>query len=880
MHGHIARLYKRRIVVIMLMMIIFFGLILLVVLPNRKSNPERDDLSYFLYTKYQPFVKQDLNVGLLTPVPKDVRQIVNHSVLIQVAEAKSNYTLFGAVFIAVLIISIVTFFCINQFRQLSNKLKAQNLECYRLSTQLVDYIASRKDVEQKLRDSEQHYRLLVEAANEGIVVIQEEYLKYVNSKMQDITSLTEEKLLSTFFLDLIHPDDKKLVQNNYLKQIKSDKIKQKYSCRMLKLDGNIRWIEISGAKIEWEGAPATLFFLIDITEQKHIEQQLIESESKFRDMADLLPQIVFELDNEGKLTYVNEHAYRILGYDKTEIKLGHRTHYFHIPEERKQMEGGIQYVLDGLSPIRELEYTMVRKDGSFLKTLIYVNPIIRSNERVGVRGIIVDINKLKEVEQGLRESEQRYRSLVETANEGILVTQHDHFKFANSMFLKMTGYSREELMNISFFEIVHPEDKSLVKTHYNNRLNENEVASRYQFRIYDKNHRVKWVEMNGTLIEWQGGIATLNLATDITERKLTERALIESEENLGKAQQIALIGSWSLNIYTNTFTCSKEFCRIFNTDASTLSSKFDSLIDMIHPEDIQIFRNSMDLDYLIENSDPIEYRIIQSNGAIRTIYAEVKLDLNQVGEPIWCMGIIQDVTERKKAQEEKKLLEQMHNYMQYTTKAIEKERLIISRELHDNLGQALTAIKMDLELLRLHVPDNLNSMFVSKVNKITGQVIETIKTVQHITGKLRPEIIDDLGLGAAIEWYVDDFALRYGIKIRLKIDSVTEVSTDISLTIFRILQESLTNIARYSEATDVCIRLYYTHSNVHFTISDNGIGVNDEQIKSKNSFGILGMAERSQSMGGKFSIARKEKGGTEIKVIIPIFLQPDIKTEC
>ena len=209
--------------------------------------------------------------------------------------------------------------------------------------------------------------------------------------------------------------------------------------------------------------------------------------------------------------------------------------------------------------------------------------------------------------------------------------------------------------------------------------------------------------------------------------------------------------------------------------------------------------------------------------------------------------------------------------MQYTTKAIEKERLIISRELHDNLGQALTAIKMDLELLRLHVPDNLNSMFVSKVNKITGQVIETIKTVQHITGKLRPEIIDDLGLGAAIEWYVDDFALRYGIKIRLKIDSVTEVSTDISLTIFRILQESLTNIARYSEATDVCIRLYYTHSNVHFTISDNGIGVNDEQIKSKNSFGILGMAERSQSMGGKFSIARKEKGGTEIKVIIPKF---------
>jgi len=97
-----------------------------------------------------------------------------------------------------------------------------------------------------------------------------------------------------------------------------------------------------------------------------------------------------------------------------------------------------------------------------------------------------------------------------------------------------------------------------------------------------------------------------------------------------------------------------------------------------------------------------------------------------------------------------------------------------------------------------------------------------------------------------------------------------EISADISLTIFRILQESLTNIARYSKATQVQIRISYICSNVHFEIFDNGIGISDEQIKSKNSFGIWGMTERVQSLGGSFAITSKKRGGTEIRVEIPI----------
>jgi len=872
MHRQTTRFYTKKATAIILMIIFLGELLCLMVLFDLKSETKKDKL-YSPQTKNQIPVKST-NVDFFYPCKLGKIKVCidkNFKPYTQIVEDKFDYTLFSEIVIVLLIKSIGLFLWINQFRrQLSEKLKVQTSDFFRRRTKSVDNVKFKKRIERELFNSEQHYRSLVETTNEGIFVTQGGCTKYVNSTMLNITAYTEVELLTAKSLELIHPDDKNLVISNYHKRIKGEKVDQRYLCRILKKDGSIRWVEISGTKIEWEGASAILNVLTDITERKQIEQQLLESESKFREMANLLPQIVFELDEDGRLTYINEHAYLILGYDKSEIKLGEKTHFFHIPEERQKMTEGVQSVLDGVLPIRALEYTLVCKDGSLLNTLIYVNPIFRNNKRIGVRGVIADITRLKQAEQGLRESEQRYRLLVETANEGIMVVKDGYVEFLNSMLLKITSYSRDELMSIPFLTIVHSEDKEHVKSYYANILNACEFESRCQFRIYGKDKRVKWVEMNAALIEWQGETAILNLVDDITERKQTESALVESEKNLAKAQQIALIGSWSLNMQTNTFTCTKEFRNIFNVDSSIFNPELDSLIHIIHQEDIQIFKNTMNPHYLIENLSPMEYRVIQPNGTVRIIYAEVRFDFDLLGKPIRCMGITQDITELKKAEEERKSLEQMRDYMQYTTKAVEKERLTISRELHDDLGQALTAIKMDLEVLKGHASHDHDIVFSSKVSKIACSVIETIKTVQHLTEKLRPEIIDDLGLNAAIEWYTDEFAQRYGIKIILETDNGVEISADISLTIFRILQESLTNIARYSKATQVQIRISYICSNVHFEIFDNGIGISDEQIKSKNSFGIWGMTERVQSLGGSFAITSKKRGGTEIRVEIPI----------
>jgi signal transduction histidine kinase len=187
------------------------------------------------------------------------------------------------------------------------------------------------------------------------------------------------------------------------------------------------------------------------------------------------------------------------------------------------------------------------------------------------------------------------------------------------------------------------------------------------------------------------------------------------------------------------------------------------------------------------------------------------------------------------------------------------------------LGQALTAVKIDLGLIRQRVsdPDAL-----VRINKVSALVSDTIKTVQRLTAQLRPQILEDLGLEAAIEWHTKEFTERFGVKIslNLNLDSELYISPDASLTVFRIMQESLTNIARHSRATHVDIRLSKTNDEIHFSITDNGVGITEKEINSKQSFGLIGMKERAASLGGTLEISNLEENGTEIRMVFPIKL--------
>jgi signal transduction histidine kinase len=222
---------------------------------------------------------------------------------------------------------------------------------------------------------------------------------------------------------------------------------------------------------------------------------------------------------------------------------------------------------------------------------------------------------------------------------------------------------------------------------------------------------------------------------------------------------------------------------------------------------------------------------------------------------------------RETAEELKSSLIQLQQLSQYIEQVRENERIIISRELHDDLGQALTAVKIDLGIIKQQVSDN---EVVLKINKVTTLVGDTIKTVQRLTSQLRPEIIDHLGLEAAIEWYTNEFAQRTGIKVSLSITPGINISPADSLTIFRIMQESLTNIARHSKASRVLLELFEIDDLINLKISDNGIGITDVQRKAKNAFGLISMKERAVSLGGTFDISSENHNGTVVQLFIPL----------
>lgn len=233
------------------------------------------------------------------------------------------------------------------------------------------------------------------------------------------------------------------------------------------------------------------------------------------------------------------------------------------------------------------------------------------------------------------------------------------------------------------------------------------------------------------------------------------------------------------------------------------------------------------------------------------------------------LGFAKDINERKQKEEEiKNSLEKLHQLSKHVEKVRENERLAISRELHDDLGQALTAVKIDLTMIKNNIKSDDKA--VDKINKVIKLVGDTIKTVQKLTSQLRPEVLEDLGLEAAIEWYTKEFSERTFIKVITDIVDEITINSDDALIVFRIMQESLTNISRHANASQVEIGLYKENDYVCLSIKDNGIGINEKAINSKKSFGIIGMMERAASLGGSFNIYNNKGKGTTAKLIFPI----------
>lgn len=339
-----------------------------------------------------------------------------------------------------------------------------------------------------------------------------------------------------------------------------------------------------------------------------------------------------------------------------------------------------------------------------------------------------------------------------------------------------------------------------------------------------------------------------------------------------------------------------KFYKVFQTNHSAIiiaelesgafidvNNSFFSMFGFTHREEI-IGKTAIELNiwsdretreslknHLIEHGAIIQrestFRIHSTNEIRDALVSAVIIDIN--GLPA-VVTTIQDVSETKRYAEE--LLHsqrRLHNLAKNQEEIRENERIGISREIHDELGQALTGLKIDLSWLK----DNLREAedTQNKINNMINNIDTSVDVVRKISSQLRPPVLDDLGLIAAIEWLTKDFSERTAIihDLEIKCDDLM-LNKNRDTAIFRIYQETLVNIARHSQATKFTTNIELLDEEIILTVLDNGIGITDQQLSSYNSIGIIGMQERSANINAKISIDNHESGGTQVTLVCKI----------
>ncbi len=603
------------------------------------------------------------------------------------------------------------------------------------------------------------------------------------------------------------------------------------------------------------------------------------SEEKYRGYIDHAPDGVFITDETGKYIEVNEAACQITGYTKEELL---QLSVMDLVPEASLPDAGDHFrkVVETGRAIADVMF-MPKTGSAHWWT---VNAVKLNDKRF--IGFTRDISSRKMLEESLRtyqielemQNEElsrakevadtasaKYTDLYEFAPSGYFTLSADkHILELNLSGARMLGIDRSRAKNTRFTSYLTSETRPVFDAFAGRIVKERTKASCEVETGHGSTPPV-CLHIEGMVIA--GGNQYLLNTADITEHKKTEEILKVSQSNLAEAQRIARLGSWDHDLVGNTVSWSDEMFCVYDLSPGEFDGNPSSLVRVVHPEDVEIFLKSVDNH--LTTGDPllVEYRIIHKDGSVHNVFSEGRIIRSMTGKPVRSVGIVQDITERKIMIEQQTALQQMHQLSKYNEKIRENERMSIARELHDDLGQSLTAVKIDLGFIRQEVT---SAEVVTKINNLSALVTDTIKTVQRLTSQLRPEIIDDLGLTAGIEWYTKEFAQRCGVEVVTSLVSGLTISTGVSLVIFRIMQESLTNIARHSMATRVDIALRKTANVISFTIADNGVGIHEKEIQSKKSFGLLGMKERAASLGGTFDIRRRAEGGTVITFILPL----------
>jgi PAS domain S-box-containing protein len=726
-------------------------------------------------------------------------------------------------------------------------------------------VTKQKRAEQALRESEERFRLLYEDAPLGYQSLDADgrFLE-INRAWLDMLGYNREEVIGKWFGDFLSPESRELLRQRF-PRFKERGYTQGAEFTMVRKDGSAVLVSLDGrAARNLDGSfMQSHCILYDISERKQAEQALRGSEERYRTLVTNTPAIICTHDLGGTLLSVNPAAAAALGYEPADL-VGRNLRDILAPSVRHLLDGYLEHIQR--EPAQSGQMRVITRTGEE-RAWIYHNVLFaESGKAPYVIGGALDITERRRAEEARRESEERLQFVACAANDVVwdwdLTTNRVWW---NDAIRTRFGYSAQETETDSSWwaERIHPDDRDRILSGGRRRETGDDFRmDEYRFRraegdfayVLDRSYVVR--DHLGTPVR------VIGTMVDLTEHEQAEQALRESEAK-----------------YRTLFNRVNDAILIFEPESEVILEANeaacwfygfarDELIGTsLKALTKDVGRGERQIHQILESGSCLNFATVHLDKQGRFIDILASCTAIEYGGKRAVLGINRDVTELR--QTEKELRQLSSRLLQIQ----DQERRRIARELHDTTAQNLTALAMNLSLL-LETPGSVGTgKLLADSLSLARLSLDEIRNVSYL---LHPPLLDELGLAEALGIYTTGFSQRTGIQVNLQVRSeFPRLLAELETTVFRIVQESLSNIHRHSGSPTADIGVRLAGSSVVLEVRDQGCGMHAQRSDAGTGgaaelgVGITGMRERVAQLGGRLEIESEGRGVT-VRAILPI----------
>ena len=604
------------------------------------------------------------------------------------------------------------------------------------------------------------------------------------------------------------------------------------------------------------------------TKVKERTEELHKHDKRFRLLVENSIDIISLIDFDGKIIYISPSIKRLTGFLEKEI-IGRLGFDLIHPDDVKGGKDFRLYLLDTPGIPCKSTFRLRHKNGNYIWAEGTVTNMLEDED---VNAFVLnyhDITNRKLAEEKISKSEKRFRSLVENGKDIISLSDVNGMRFyVTPSIERITGYTIPEAINQKVFDMVHPDDIEHIKALRDEYMSEPGVIKPISFRFLHKQGGSVWIE--GTVINLlhdENVKAIVANYHDVSERKRNEEKIRLSTERFEMVSKATNDAVWDWNLDTDEIYWNEEVKSMFDYSAVDIPNGNEWKIH-IHPEDFK--RVTKRIVYHIKNGIQNwqdEYRFRCADGSYKYIYNRGFILFNNNNKPYRIIGAMQDVTEINKLQQSlsDERVKRQRELTNATIEGQEKERSEIGRELHDNINQLLTAIKLYLNAASSN-PEIKDEMIKRSVENLS----KCIEEIRKLSSSLVPPSIDADSFTEIIKDLAEPIKLATEINISYKIDNVhANALTDVQqVNVYRIIQEHLNNILKHANAKKVNINMQYEDNQITLSIKDDGQGF-DVAAKRKG-IGFNNIQSRAELLNGKMNVISRPGKGCLLIVNFPV----------